>query len=512
MERVIILDFGSQYSQLIARRVREIGVYSEVLPYGTPVAELKAKAPQGIILSGGPYSVYQKDAPHPDESLFELDTPMLGICYGMQLLAHAQGGRVEKGAVREYGPATLQVKDGTNPLFQDLPKEMRVWMSHGDRVAKLPKGWTSVAHSDGAPYAAMVAKDGRRVGIQFHPEVVHTPHGADILRNFLTRFCGCRCDWSMGVFVRQATQEIKETVGDDRVILGLSGGVDSSVTAALIDHAIGRQLTAILVDNGLLRMNEVQMVRKMFGSHFEFKLVVERAADRFLDRLKGVTSPERKRKLIGHEFIKVFSESAKRVGPAKFLAQGTIYPDVIESIPVGGNPAATIKSHHNVGGLPKNLKFKLLEPLRTLFKDEVRKVGEELGLPHEMVHRQPFPGPGLAVRVLGEVTRSRLKILRQADAIVIDEMRKADLYYKVWQSFAVLVPVKTVGVMGDGRTYENLIALRVVESVDAMTADWVRLPPEVLARISNRIINEVRGVNRVCYDISSKPPATIEWE
>jgi GMP synthase (glutamine-hydrolysing) len=316
----------------------------------------------------------------------------------------------------------------------------------------------------------------------------------------------------MGVFVRQATQEIKETVGDDRVILGLSGGVDSSVTAALIDHAIGRQLTAILVDNGLLRMNEVQMVRKMFGSHFEFKLVVERAADRFLDRLKGVTSPERKRKLIGHEFIKVFSESAKRVGPAKFLAQGTIYPDVIESIPVGGNPAATIKSHHNVGGLPKNLKFKLLEPLRTLFKDEVRKVGEELGLPHEMVHRQPFPGPGLAVRVLGEVTRSRLKILRQADAIVIDEMRKADLYYKVWQSFAVLVPVKTVGVMGDGRTYENLIALRVVESVDAMTADWVRLPPEVLARISNRIINEVRGVNRVCYDISSKPPATIEWE
>jgi GMP synthase (glutamine-hydrolysing) len=501
MERVIILDFGSQYSQLIARRVREIGVYSEVLPYATPVSELMSKDPKGIILSGGPYSVYQKDAPHPDPALFDLDIPMLGICYGMQLLAHAQGGRVEKGAVREYGPATLEVGDEGNPLFKELPREMRVWMSHGDRVVKIPEKWKSIAHSDGAPYAAMVSKDGTRIGIQFHPEVVHTPNGTQILENFLTRFCNCLCDWSMGAFVRQATADIRET-----------GGVDSSVAAALIDHAIGRQLTAIFVDNGLLRMNEAQMVRRMFGSHFEFQLVVERASKRFLDRLKGVTSPERKRKLIGHEFIRVFNESLKKVGHARFLAQGTIYPDVIESVPVGGNPAATIKSHHNVGGLPKKMKFELLEPLRTLFKDEVRKVGEELGLPREMVHRQPFPGPGLAVRILGEVTRPRLRILRQADAIVIEEMKKADWYYKVWQSFAVLVPVKTVGVMGDGRTYENLIALRVVESVDAMTADWVRLPPDLLARISNRIINEVRGVNRVCYDISSKPPATIEWE
>ena len=512
MERVVILDFGSQYSQLIARRVRELGVYSEVVPFHTPAADLAQQMPRGLILSGGPASVYQTGAPHPDPALWRLEVPILGICYGMQLLGHFLGGAVEPGTVREYGPADLVVDAPDLPLFAGLPAELRVWMSHGDRVTRLPAGWRGAAHSADCPCAVMASPDRRRIGLQFHPEVVHTPRGREILRNFLMAICGCRGDWSTGRFVREAVAAVQGQVGTQRVLLGLSGGVDSAVAAALLHRAVGAQLQCIFVDNGLLRKGELEMVREVFGRHFHMRLHVERAASRFLGALAGVAAPERKRKIIGREFIRAFESAARRVGPARFLAQGTIYPDVIESVPVGGNPAALIKTHHNVGGLPKRLRFELVEPLRTLFKDEVRRVGEELGLPREVVHRQPFPGPGLAVRIIGEVTARRLRILRGADAIVLEEMKRADLYYRVWQSFAVLVPVRTVGVMGDSRTYEHLIAIRCVESVDAMTADWARLPAELLGRISNRIINEVRGVNRVCYDISSKPPATIEWE
>lgn len=511
-EQIVILDFGSQYTQVIARRIRECSVYSIILRYDTPAAEIAAMKPKGIILSGGPASVYAPKAPLPDPEIFKLRVPVLGICYGVQLLAQFLGGKVEPGQKREYGKGTLVVTDTQCPLFHELPAELQVWNSHTDKITKMPKGFVSVAATDNSQHAAIENKAKKIYGLQFHPEVVHTPRGKEIIGNFVHQICGCGRNWTMRSYVEQATEEIRKQVGSDKVILGLSGGVDSSVAAALIHRAIGDQLTCIFVNNGLLRSREAEVVQEVFGRNFHVKLQYENASKLFMKRLKGVTDPERKRKIIGKSFIEVFQAATKRAGKAKFLAQGTLYPDVIESIPIDGNPAAMIKSHHNVGGLPKNMKFQLVEPLRCLFKDEVRKLGEELGLPREIVHRQPFPGPGLAVRILGEVTEARCTILRNADAIVVEEMKASDWYYKVWQSFAVLLPVRSVGVMGDERTYEFTIALRVVESQDGMTADWVKLPYQLLEKISNRIINEVKGVNRVCLDISSKPPATIEWE
>lgn len=516
--KIAILDFGSQYTQVIARRVRECSVYSEILPFGTAAETLRGIGVSGIILSGGPSSVYAKGAPHPDPEIFELGVPVLGICYGIQLLAYHLGGKVEPSTHREYGPGTLTA-DRKCPLFSKLPAAIEVWNSHGDRITKLPKGFSPYGTTENSPHAAIANLDRKMFGIQFHPEVVHTPRGKEIIANFVHRICKCPSDWTMGSFIEQTCDSIRQQVGKDRVILGLSGGVDSSVAAALLHRAIGSQLTCIFVDNGLVRAREADAVKKLFAGNFKMRLKVVDAADRFLTKLKGVRDPERKRKIIGREFIKVFEEAALDVkksvkgGPGyKFLAQGTLYPDVIESVAIEGNPAALIKSHHNVGGLPARMKFELVEPLRQLFKDEVRAVGLELGLPREVVGRQPFPGPGLAVRILGEITPERLRIVRDADVIVLEEMKAADWYYKVWQSFAVLLPVRSVGVMGDERTYEYTIALRVVGSQDGMTADWVRLPYDLLGRISARIINEVKGVNRVCYDISSKPPATIEWE
>jgi len=511
-EQVVILDFGSQYTQLIARRVREFNVFSVILRPDTPAAEIDALAPNGIILSGGPMSVYQKDAPLPDPAIFTLDIPVLGICYGMQLMGHLLKGEVARGQKREYGRAELDVTVPSCPLFQNLDQKQIVWMSHGDKLTALPEGFEAVARSSNSPFAAIENRDENLYGLQFHPEVVHTPHGRDILRNFLFNVCGCRGLWTMTSFIQRSLEQIRAAVGKDRVILGLSGGVDSSVAAALIHKAVGDQLTPIFVNNGLLRKGEAESVQQVFGKNFHMKLKYVDATKLFLSRLKGVTEPERKRKIIGKTFIDVFEKAAKTVKGAAFLAQGTLYPDVIESVPTAGGPSALIKSHHNVGGLPKRMKFQLLEPLRQLFKDEVRRVGEELGLPREIVWRQPFPGPGLAVRVIGEISQQRLDILREADWIVVEEMKASGWYYKIWQSFAVLLPVRTVGVMGDERTYDHVIALRAVDSQDGMTADWVRLPPELLARLSNRIINEVKGVNRVCLDISSKPPATIEWE
>jgi GMP synthase (glutamine-hydrolysing) len=511
-EQIIILDFGSQYTQVIARRVREFNVYSTILRPDTPAAEIDAMAPNGIILSGGPMSVYEKDAPMPDPNIFKLGIPILGICYGMQLMGHLLGGKVAHGQKREYGRAELDVTVPSCPLFFNLDPKQIVWMSHGDKLTELPRGFEAAARSTNSAFAAMEFRDRNLFGLQFHPEVVHTPRGREILRNFMFRVCGCQGLWTMTSFIERSLEEIRQKVGDDRVILGLSGGVDSSVAAALIHKAVGDQLTPIFVNNGLLRKGEAESVERVFGKHFHMQLKAVDATRLFLGRLQGVTDPERKRKIIGRTFIDVFEKAAKSVKGAKFLAQGTLYPDVIESVPTAGGPAAMIKSHHNVGGLPKRMKFKLLEPLRQLFKDEVRRVGEELGLPREIVWRQPFPGPGLAVRVLGAVTRQRLDILRDADWIVVDEMKASGWYYKIWQSFAVLLPVRTVGVMGDERTYDHVIAIRAVDSQDGMTADWVRLPEDLLARLSNRIINEVKGVNRVCLDISSKPPATIEWE
>jgi GMP synthase (glutamine-hydrolysing) len=511
-EQIIILDFGSQYTQVIARRIRECNVYSVILRYDTTAAEIAALAPKALILSGGPASVYDKKAPLPDPAIFQLGIPVLGVCYGLQVLAQYLGGRVEPGQKREYGKGTLRVKDSFCPLFANLPESLQVWNSHGDKLTRLPKGFRSVAVTENSDYAAIENRELRMFGLQFHPEVVHTPQGREIIGNFVHNVCGCGKNWTMRSYIDQAVESIRGAVGNERVILGLSGGVDSSVAAALLHKAIGDQLTCIFVNNGVLRGRETEVVRDVFGRHFKIKLQYEDAGALFLRRLKGVTNPERKRKIIGRTFIEVFQAATRRAGHARFLAQGTLYPDVIESVPIGGNPAAMIKSHHNVGGLPKKMRFQLVEPLKCLFKDEVRELGLELGLPREIVLRQPFPGPGLAVRILGEVTPARLRILREADRVVVEEMKSSGWYYRIWQSFAVLLPVRSVGVMGDERTYEYTIAIRAVDSQDGMTADWVKLPYELMERLSNRIINEVKGVNRVCFDITSKPPGTIEWE
>ncbi len=510
-QTIAVLDFGSQYTQVIARRIRECSVYSKIYHYKTSAKQLKKDRVAGIILSGGPESVLKKGSPRPDPKIFELGVPVLGICYGLQLISFMLGGKVEKSSEREYGHGQLKIKT-KGSLFRGLPSRLQVWNSHGDRLAKLPGGFKTIASTENSDFAAIVSEKKRIYGIQFHPEVDHTEGGINILENFLRKICGCKADWSMADFVRDSIDWIRKTVGSDRVLLGLSGGVDSSVAAALIHKAVGKQLTCVFVDNGLLRLNERELVVDLYKRHFNMDVRVARSGAKFLKRLRGVSDPEKKRKIIGNTFVEVFQDSLKRIGHAKFLAQGTLYPDVIESVSIDGNPAATIKSHHNVGGLPKSMKFELLEPLRQLFKDEVRALGAELGLPKEVVWRQPFPGPGLGVRVMGEISKSKLDVLRKADAILHEEMMTSELYYKVWQSFCVFLPVKTVGVMGDERTYENVIAVRVVESKDAMTADWVRVPYEVLQRVSNRIINEVQGVNRVVYDISSKPPGTIEWE
>lgn len=511
-ECIIVLDFGSQYSQLIARRIRECNVYSKLLPYNTPAEKLRQENVAGIILSGGPASVYAANSPKCDPAIFNLGVPVLGICYGLQLIVHTLGGEVAPGSAREYGKAMLEIQNKSS-LFAGLPDRIQVWMSHGDKVLRMPPGGCEVLASSGnTEYCAIELPLRNIYGIQFHPEVVHTPEGKEIVRNFCRKICGCKGDWTIASFIDQAVVDIRAKVGSDRVILGLSGGVDSSVAAALIQKAIGDQLTCIFVNNGLLRKNEADKVRKLFGDNFKMQLVYVDATDRFMCELAGVSEPEAKRKAIGHEFVRVFDREASRIQDAKFLAQGTTYPDVIESVPIDGNPAAMIKSHHNVGGLPDDMQFKLLEPLAKLFKDEVREVGRQLGLPEDVVMRQPFPGPGLAVRHLGAVSKRTLDILRDADEIVVDEIKQAGLYYKTWQTFAVFLPVRTVGVMGDSRTYDYVIALRSVESSDGMTADWVELPYELLKRISNRIINEVRGVNRVVYDITSKPPGTIEWE
>jgi len=511
-EQIVILDFGSQYTQVIARRVRECNVYSTIVHYNTSAAKIAAMNPSGLILSGGPSSVYSPKAPLPDKDIFSLGVPVLGICYGVQIFAQFLGGKVEKGQKREYGKGTLTIKDKASVLFAKLPAKLQVWNSHGDKLTKIPNGFKPVAVTENSEYAAIEYRAKKFFGLQFHPEVVHTPRGKEILTNFVHGVCGCGKNWTMRNYVDQAVEEIRAQVGSEKVILGLSGGVDSSVAAALLHKAIGDQLTCIFVNNGVLRANEAEVVQRVFGRNFKLKLQYENASKRFLTKLRGVTDPEKKRKIIGKEFIEVFKAATKRAGKAKFLAQGTLYPDVIESVPIGGNPAALIKSHHNVGGLPKDMKFQLVEPLKCLFKDEVRLLGEELGLPKEIVWRQPFPGPGLAVRILGEVTPARCEILRNADAIVVEEMKASGLYYKIWQSFAVLLPVRSVGVMGDERTYDYTIAIRAVESQDGMTADWVKLPYDLLEKLASRIINEVKGVNRCVFDITSKPPGTIEWE
>lgn len=510
-ERILILDFGSQYTQLIARRIRESHVYCEIHPFNMSMEAIEAFRPKGIILSGGPSSVYDEGSPLSDPRLFDLGVPVLGICYGLQLMAHQLGGMVEKAEHREYGPATIDI-DVSSELLQDVgPDDVRVWMSHGDRLLKLPAGFFTLAHSDNSPVAAMGNPQRRLYGVQFHPEVAHTPCGRTVLDNFLFRICACRATWTMKSFVESVTHAMREQVGDAHVICALSGGVDSSVVAVLLHKALGPQLHCVFVNNGLLRKGEAESVQRVFKDHFEINLTYVDATDAFLGRLKTVVDPEKKRKIIGNLFIELFEREAGRLKNVKYLAQGTLYPDVIESVSYKG-PSATIKTHHNVGGLPERMNFKLIEPLRELFKDEVRAVGRELGLPERIIMRHPFPGPGLAIRILGEVTPEGLRMLREADAIMIEELEAADWYDHVWQAFAVLLPIRSVGVMGDERTYDQVVALRAVESVDAMTADWARLPNEMLAKMSNRIINEVKGVNRVVYDVSSKPPSTIEWE
>ena len=509
---ILVLDFGSQYTQLIARRVRESNVYCEIHPFNIALETIRQLEPKGIILSGGPASVYQENAPKISEDLFKMTMPVLGICYGMGIVNLAFGGEAGRAERREYGPADLIIDDNTDLFYGFAANEMtRVWMSHGDKMTAAPKGWSVLAHSGNSPIAAFANPTRRYFGVQFHPEVIHTSRGRQILDNFVFRVCGCSPDWTMEHFIETSVSKIRNQVGDGRVLCALSGGVDSAVAATLVYRAIGERLICVFVNNGLLRKNEAERVCSLFIERFGRSFRYVDASRQFLAALRGVEDPEIKRKRIGNQFIEVFEQEARDLGEMEFLAQGTLYPDVIESISVLG-PSATIKSHHNVGGLPTNMKFKLIEPLRELFKDEVRIVGKQLGLPVEMIQRQPFPGPGLAIRVLGEVSDERLAILRDADVIVLDEIRAAGFYDKLWQSFAVLLPIKTVGVVGDERSYENVIALRAVDSQDGMTADWVPLPYELLGKISNRILNEVRGVNRVVYDISSKPPATIEWE
>jgi GMP synthase (glutamine-hydrolysing) len=509
---ILVLDFGSQYTQLIARRIRESKVYCEIHPFNVGLDKLKALKPAGIILSGGPASVYQDNAPKVDRALFDLPVPFLGICYGMGIVNLYFGGEAGRADHREYGPADLVI-DNDSDLFHGFSRResTRVWMSHGDKMTSFPRGWSILAHSSNSPIAAFADPTRKIFGVQFHPEVAHTERGRQLLDNFVLRICGCAPDWTMEHFIESEVKKIREQVGEGRVLCALSGGVDSSVAATLVYRAIKERLICVFVNNGLLRKNEAQHVCSLFVERFGASFRYVDATEAFLSDLAGVEDPEVKRKRIGYRFIEVFEQEAKRLGEIEFLAQGTLYPDVIESVSVLG-PSATIKSHHNVGGLPTQMKFKLIEPLRELFKDEVRVLGKELGLPNEMIQRQPFPGPGLAIRVLGAVTEERLKVLRDADVIVLDEIKAAGFYEKVWQSFAVLLPIKTVGVVGDERSYENVIALRVVDSQDGMTANWVALPFELLGKISNRILNEVRGVNRVVYDISSKPPATIEWE
>jgi GMP synthase (glutamine-hydrolysing) len=511
-ERIIILDFGSQYTQLIARRIREAGVYCEILPFSTPLSDIQSIDPRGLVLSGGPASVYDDDAPRSESGLISaLSCPVLGICYGLQLIAYQLGGEVEPSKSRGYGYGRLTVVDATTRLFAGLPGEMDVWLSHGDRVTRLPEGFHMTAKT-AEGVNAFENPEQRIYGVQFHPEVAHTPMGGQILRNFLFEICGCKGDWSPAAVIEEQVARIRQTVGEnDQVVCGLSGGVDSSVAAAMVHRAIGNRQTCLFIDNGLLRDGEFESTLTLLKQTLKLNVRGVNASEKFLNALSGVVDPETKRKIIGRTFIEVFEEEAKQLGDARFLVQGTLYPDVIESVSVRG-PSVTIKSHHNVGGLPEKMNLKLIEPLRELFKDEVRVIGRELDVPEEILSRHPFPGPGLAVRIIGDITEERLRILRAADRIFDEELRRADLYNSVWQAFAVLLPVSTVGVMGDERTYDRVIAIRAVTSVDGMTADWARLPHDLLARVSSRIVSEVKGVNRVVYDISSKPPSTIEWE
>lgn len=513
-ELILILDYGSQYTQLIARRVREAGVYSELHPFNISIEKIRAMKPRGIILSGSPYSTYEKDAPISSAEIFELGIPVLGICYGLQLIGYQLGGEVDSAARREYGYAEVSIDDTTD-LFAGLGSNgkahLTAWMSHGDHLTKLPPGFEPIGHTNNAPICAIRNSAKKIFAVQFHPEVAHTPRGKEILSNFLYKICECKGGWSSSSFIQSSIEGIRQQVGNGKVICALSGGVDSSVAAVLLHKAIGDQLYCIHINNGLMRKNESEAVVKTFRDSFKMNLEYVDATDRFLSGLAGVTDPEQKRKIIGRLFIEVFEEEAKKIGKVDFLAQGTLYPDVIESTSFKG-PSVTIKTHHNVGGLPEKMNLKLIEPFRELFKDEVRAVGAELGLSDDLIWRHPFPGPGLAVRVLGEITKGRLDLLREADAIFVEEIKKAELYRTIWQGFVVLLPIRSVGVMGDGRTYEYTVAVRAVASVDGMTADWFRMPHEVLAVISSRITNEVRGINRVVYDISSKPPATIEWE
>lgn len=508
---ILIIDFGSQFNQLIARRVRECRVYCQIVPPTISLEEIRAARPEGIILSGGPSSVYEKNSPRVDKRIFELGVPVLGICYGMQFMIHAMGGKVKQAGRREYGFAELDVKQHTG-LFKDIGRKTVCWMSHGDSIERLPSGFSVTAVTENTPVAATANVRKKFYGLQFHPEVHHTPKGKAILSRFLFEVCGCRRTWTMKSFSKEVVSEIRDTVREKKVILGLSGGVDSSVAALLIHKAIGKSLTCIFVDNGLLRKEEAAKLKAVFAQNLDVNVRFVSARKKFLDALAGVSDPEKKRKIIGKVFMDVFEAEARKIKGAEFLAQGTLYPDIIESQSAFGGPTSVIKSHHNVGGLPEKMKLKLIEPLKFLFKDEVRQLGKALGLDEDMIWRQPFPGPGLAIRVIGEITAKRLDILREVDALLIEEIKAAGYYRKLWQSFAVLLPIKSVGIMGDKRTYENIVAIRAVTSKDAMTADWARLPHKLLGRISNRIINEVRGVNRVVYDISSKPPSTIEWE